>query len=211
MTRYLFACLALLGAASASAQPGGAKDPAARKRAFVRLREIVRAEPTIREVQEAALKHYQLEPSRIDALSRAARTKGLLPQLDTGIDGTLGHNYQNTQDGLFPTLPFKEKQVTASDQTVWHVHAVWDLSRLAFNPEQLDVKSLNSLQETLVREVTTLYFSRRRLLASLILSPPADDEDAYNEQLRVEELTATIDAFTGGHFAERTYQGPFAE
>src|SRR3954467_6659335 len=180
----------------------------ARKRSqMTHLREIIKREPTIQEVQRAALAHYQLEPERIDSMSTAARLKGLLPEVDAGFDSLLGHNFTDTQDALYPTLPFKERQAATNDQTIWHVRGVWDLSRVVFNPEQLDIKTLGSLQETLVREVTTMFFSRRRVLANLILSPPDDEEDLYDEQLRLDEMTATIDAFTGGKFAGRAWQG----
>ena len=44
----------------------------ARKRGqLARLREIVKGEPTIQEVQRASLAHYQLEPERIDSMSTA--------------------------------------------------------------------------------------------------------------------------------------------
>jgi hypothetical protein len=203
----------IVAAATAAlpARPAAAADNAdkqARKRGqLARLREIIKREPTIQEVQRAALIHYQLEPERIDGMSTAARLKGLLPEVDAGFDSLLGHNFTDTQDALYPTLPFKERQAASNDQTVWHVRGVWDLSRVVFNPEQLDIKTLGSLQETLIREVTTLYFSRRRVLASLILSPPEDEEDQYYEQLRLDEMTASIDAFTGGKFAARAWQG----
>ena len=87
------------------------------------------------------------------------------------------------------------------------MRGVWDLSRVVFNPEQLDIRTLGSLQETLIREVTTAYFSRRRVLANLVLSPPEDDEELYFEQLRLDEMTATLDAFTGGKFAARAVRG----
>lgn len=183
----------------------------ARKRSqMTHLREIIKREPTIQEVQRAALAHYQLEPERIDSMSTAARLKGLFPEVDAGFDSLLGHNFTDTQDALYPTLPFKERQAATNDQTIWHVRGVWDLSRVVFNPEQLDIKTLGSLQETLVREVTTMFFSRRRVLANLILSPPDDEEDLYDEQLRLDEMTATIDAFTGGKFAGRAWQGDVA-
>jgi hypothetical protein len=184
-----------------------ANDKAQKHRGMQRLQELIKNELSIRDTQKAALKYYQLEPERIRGMTAAAQAKGLLPEIDAGFDSTVGHNYNDTQDALFPMFPYKERQAGSSDQTVWHVRGVWDLSRLAFNSEQLDVKTLNSLQETLVREVTTLYFARRRVMASLLLSPPQDEEELYDTQLRLQELTATIDAFTGGKFAATAWNG----
>ena len=177
---------------------------------LLRLRQVVKREPTIREVQAAALRYYRLEPERIRSLSASARVKALLPEVDAGVDSTVGHTFNNTQDALYPTFPYKERDAGSNDQMVWHVRAVWDLSRALFNPEQLDVETLNSLQETLIREVTTLYFARRRTMAALLLSPPQGDEDLYDEQQRLQEMTSTIDAFTGGQFAARAWNGEVA-
>jgi hypothetical protein len=212
--RIIISLIAAGAAAIVVAQQADGADTVektARKRSqMTHLREIIKREPTIQEVQRAALAHYQLEPERIDSMSTAARLKGLFPEVDAGFDSLLGHNFTDTQDALYPTLPFKERQAATNDQTIWHVRGVWDLSRVVFNPEQLDIKTLGSLQETLVREVTTMFFSRRRVLANLILSPPDDEEDLYDEQLRLDEMTATIDAFTGGKFASRAWQGDVA-
>jgi hypothetical protein len=172
-----------------------------------RLRQLVQSEPTIREVQSAVLRYYRLEPQRIRSLVSSARVKALLPQVDAGVDSTVGHSFTNMQDALYPTFPYKERDAGSNDQMVWHVHAVWDFSRALFNPEQLDIETLNSLQETLIREVTTLYFARRRTMAALVMSPPQDDEELYDQQQRLAEMTATLDAFTGGQFAARAWNG----
>ena len=180
-----------------------------------RLFEIIKAEPTIREVQLTASRHYQLEPERIHALARNARLKGLIPSVSASFSNELGNRFTNTKDGLFPILPspaenpnpnfFKERVAESSDQLSWSVSASWDLDRLIFAAEALDAKSLTGLEENLIREVTTLFFSRRRVLASLILSPPDDDEEFFYELMRLDELTATIDAFTGGKFAKKAW------
>jgi len=207
------AVLAAIVPGSARAAPADkpsdrpADKPASKRAQFAQLQQVMKKEPNIREVQRATLAYYQLEPERIRAMSTAARIKGLFPEIDAGVDSLLGHNFSSTQDALFPTFDFKERQAASNDQFIWRVRGVWDLSRLVFNPEQLDVKTLNSLQETLIREVTVMYFSRRRVLANLFLSPPEDDEDRFFEELRLEEMTATIDAFTGGKFAERAWSG----
>jgi len=199
------------GSARAAPADKPADKPAGKRAQFAQLQQVMKKEPGIREVQRATLAYYQLEPERIRAMSTAARIKGLFPEIDAGVDSLLGHNFSSTQDALFPTFDFKERQAASNDQFIWRVRGVWDLSRLVFNPEQLDVKTLNSLQETLIREVTVMYFSRRRVLANLILSPPEDDEDRFFEELRLEEMTATIDAFTGGKFADRAWSGETAK
>jgi hypothetical protein len=53
------------------------------------------------------------------------------------------------------------------------------------------------LRDDILEEVTRLYFERKRLLAEM-----KDKERDIRKQLRVEELTAYIDALTGGEFSE---------
>jgi len=190
-------------------------DKAQKRRAFAKLREILKNEPTAKEVQTATLRFYKLEPDRLESLATAARLKGLVPEFEAGMDNSVGHTYTNTRDGLYPTLGnldpignpegYKERVAGSSDQFLWRLRAVWSLDRLVFNAESLDVKSLGSLQENLVREVTTMYFARRRVISSLVLSPPDDEEELFYEQQRLEELTATLDALTGGMFASRAW------
>ncbi len=219
-----FGALALMQPALSRAQDvpegGGAPAEAAPRkqtsRASVkRLFQIIKSEPSIKELQSAAVKHYRLEPDRINALARNARLKGLVPNISATFSNEIGNRFTNTKDGLFPVLPnppdnpnpnfFKERVSESSDNLSWSVSASWDLDRLVFAAEALDAKSLTSLEENLVREVTTLFFSRRRVLASLILSPPDDDEEFFYELMRLDELTATLDAFSGGMFGKKAW------
>ena len=223
LTAAALAALAFTLPAVSSAQDvpeGGAPAEAAPRkqtsRASVkRLFQIIKAEPTVKEVQKAAVKYYRLEPERINGLARNARLKGLVPNISATFSNEIGNRFTNTKDGLFPVLPnpdnnpnpnfFKERVSESSDNLSWSVSASWDLDRLVFAAEALDAKSLTSLEENLVREVTTLFFSRRRVLASLILSPPDDDEEFFYELMRLDELTATLDAFSGGMFGKKAW------
>lgn len=181
-----------------------------------KLFDIIKKEPTIKDVQAAVLKYYKLEPARINSMARWARLKGLLPEVEGSVDNMIGHTFNNMKDGLYPILPsppqnpnpenYKERMRSDQDQLTWRVRAVWALDRLAFNAEALDVKSLNGMGESMVREVTTLYFARRRLLATLLLSPPADDQELFLDLMRLDELTATLDAMTGGMFAKKAWK-----
>jgi hypothetical protein len=119
------------------------------------------------------------------------------------------------KDGIFFNLPsppdnpnpgsFKERTIGSSDEFTWSVTGRWQLDRLLFSSEALDAKSLTSLEENLVREVTTLYFSRRRVLASIVLSPPQEDEEYFYELVRLDEISATLNAFTGGKFEKTAW------
>jgi hypothetical protein len=193
-------------------EDAGAAAPGAVDRLF----RVIRSEPTIQEVQRLALRYYDLEPERVDGLVARAHVKGLIPEIEGSFETSLGDNYTNTRDGLYPLLPqvpenpnpsnYRERVQGASSMNLFRVRAVWSLDRLIFNSEALDARSLNSLGENLVREVTTLYFARRRLLAGLFLQPPEGDLELFNELMRLDELTSTLDALTGGRFARRAWR-----
>lgn len=220
------AVFALSGVAAAQDEPGDDEpaEPTLRiqpkrkkidKTKLKRVYKVVKAEPTVKQVQSWALRYHDLNPDRVKALQRNARLKGLFPEVEAGIDNSVGNVFTNTRDGLFPILPnppenpnpdnFKERVSQNNDNLTWRVRAVWSLDKLVFNSESLDAMSLTSLQENLVREITTLYFARRRLIASLLLSPPDDELELFFEMTRLDELTATIDGLTGGKFADKTW------
>jgi hypothetical protein len=62
------------------------------------------------------------------------------------------------------------------------------------------------LRDDVLNEVTRIYFERRRLQVEMLLSPPERVEDKIEKELRLQELTASIDALTGGFFSEKLIQ-----
>jgi hypothetical protein len=205
------------GGGDAAKQEAMQKKAAQKGKAFIKLRQILKNEPTVREVQRATLRFYKLEPERIKRMAVATRLKALMPELEGSIDNSVGSTFTNTRDGLYPQsslagidpnnpLGYKERVATSNSQFLWRARAVFNLDRLIFNSEELDVKSLNSLEENLVREVTTMFFGRQRLIANLILSGPDEDEEIFYELLRLDEMTATLDALTGGMFSPRAWK-----
>ena len=97
----------------------------------------------------------------------------------------------------------------AVDGTVheFQVGLRFNLPQLVFNSEVLDVGSLAILQEGVLKEVTRLYYTRRRLQIDLILNPPRDEATRLSKQLRIDELTSTLDAMTGELFTRRSRRG----
>ncbi len=70
------------------------------------------------------------------------------------------------------------------------------------NPPCLSIHVLVvELRDDILNEVTRLYFERRRLQAEILLSAPLDKKEGTEKTLRLAELTASIDALTGGYFS----------
>ena len=66
----------------------------------------------------------------------------------------------------------------------------------------IDVRSklMVQLREDILEEVTRLFFERKRLLLDMETSV-GDERPSIEKQLKVQELTAYIDALTGGQFS----------
>jgi hypothetical protein len=163
----------------------------------------LKEEPSIREAQEAALRHYNLDTETINGMRTRAGLKSLLPSV--GARARFGNSDVNLDSFDFVTFPDQvaARDLASGSNLEIEVSGAWDLSRLVFNPEVLDVSALVTLQEGVIKEVTRLYYARRRLQIDLILSPPSDPAERLSKELRVEELTASLDAATGSLFSRR--------
>ena len=58
------------------------------------------------------------------------------------------------------------------------------------------------LRDDIINEVTRTYFERRRLQVEMFTSPPGDLKLSLEKELRLQELTADIDALTGNYFSK---------
>lgn len=156
------------------------------------LKNLTLCEPTIHEVQEAALKYAEVvHPERIKSLRKSARLKALFPDFSIGYDKTI--NYDSSADRYY-VGPYD-----------WGFTFSWDIGDLVFN-EQVRLIDSNArlmvqLRYDILDEVTRLYYERRRLQTELILDSPQTPEQKLDKQLRLEELTASIDGLTGGYFS----------
>ena len=171
----------------------------------------LKKEPSVRDVQEAALRYFRVNSASVDSMRSRARIKALAPIFEisggytqSGLDdSTLNYEFHQTE-------PWVERE---SGGTGWNARAklTMNLPKLIFNPEELDVASLAGLVEGLLKESTRLYFMRRRLQVDMILVPPTDTATKLSKELRIEELTGLIDAMTGGWFQgqlDQLAQGP---
>ena len=159
----------------------------------------LKQEPSIKEVHRAALKFYNAEPETIASMRTRAAWKSILPDVHVRYRQS-GNNVDINKYDFIQGIPDRD-YLLGQDESFGNVNEVqisgsWSLSRLMFNPEVLDVASLAALQEGVLKEVTRLYYTRRRLQIDLILSNPKDPGTRMSKELRIEQLTATLDALT---------------
>ncbi len=160
-------------------------------------------EPKIREVQVAAIKYYNVSPSKISSLRSRTRSKALIPGLSVGFTNSLSSFNRSVDDIIFRNVGIAKIEEQNADFLGFSASASWSLDRLVFNAEELDVMSLIGIQDGLQREVTALYYVRRRLQIEMLLNPPKTLASRLSGRLRLEELTGLLDAYTGGYFSRQ--------
>ena len=161
---------------------------------------LFREEPTIQQVHQWAIEYAEVDPDKIKSWRSLARKRAFLPDVSVGVDRA-ADNLLHWDSGGNPDNLLKGR-----DYVDWDVSVSWDLADLVWSSDQTTIDSRSKLmvelREDVLDQVTRLYFERRRLQAELAadsLEPPA----RFDKELRVEELTALLDAFTGGEFGRR--------
>ncbi len=169
------------------------------------IQEYLKYEPKIKDVQEAAIKYAEVSPEKISQWRKKAAKKALLPQVSVGID-------RNTTDlrhweGGSTTKENDDILRRGRDSIDWDVSLSWDLSDLIWNDAQtsIDVRSklMVELRDDILDQVNKLYFERLRLKLELDNLAIEDKNKRFDKQLKVEELTASLDALTSGYYSEQ--------
>ena len=160
-------------------------------------------EPSIAQVQAAAIAYADVAPEKIQQWRRQVQGKALLPKLSVGVNRDtvdLWHweSGSTTREG-------DDALVKGHDSIDWDVCLSWDLSELIFAAEQtsIDVRSrlMVELRDDLLDEVTKIYFERIRLKIELDDLRIEERKKRLEKELRLREITASLDALTGGYFS----------
>ncbi|MFC1623783.1 hypothetical protein ACFL28_00480 [Candidatus Omnitrophota bacterium] len=162
--------------------------------------EIFDHEPNIRDVQREAIEYAEVHPDKIKEWRDAANKKALLPSVSVGLDRYATDLY-HWDAGQNPDVLQR-----GDDVITWDVTMTWNLGELVWNDDQtsIDTRSrlMVQLRDDILDEITRTYFERRRLQLESYLSPPADITERIEKELRIQELTADLDALTGGYFSK---------
>lgn len=170
-------------------------------------------EPTVQQVQGWAATYAKVNPELVGRWMRQSRSFAALPQLT--LEYRLRDRFDQdffyvNPDGEPPSNPnqdaFAVLRDAARDQEgAYTVRARWDLDQLVMSSERIRVineaQDVVKLRDRVLSEVTRLYFDRRRVQVDRLLGEPSDVARQVEAQLREMELTAQIDALTGGAFS----------
>lgn len=163
-------------------------------------------EPTIKEVQSMAMFYSKTNPERIEGWLSSVRKAYALPkvnvQYEKNLDGSVRYDYVADDAGSASAMRDYE-QISNDDKIV--VKLEWRLDKLVMSSEQIRVLNESQkavkVREQVMDEVTRLYFDRRRVQVEGLLNPPSSINDQIEYVLRLQEMTANLDALTGGAFS----------
>ena len=164
------------------------------------------AEPPVREVQEMALAYSKTDPHYVDAWLKASQSTVLLPEVKAGYGYSqgLGNDYDYI---ILDATAAPVSQISGAAVDYDHgfsVSAKWRFDKLIMSSERIRVISesqdIVKLRDNVLEDVTRLYFDRRRLQVDMLLNS-GDMKAQLKNELRLAELTAELDAYTGGRFS----------
>lgn len=155
-------------------------------------------EPTVQDVQGMVINYADVDKQKIDTWKNQARAKAFVPSVSLDFDRDVSDLYHwNT--GANP-----DELQRGTSVIDWGISFRWDLADALWSTDQTTIdsraKMMVELRDDLLNQVTRMYFERRRLQIE-ILQMQEHDPLRWQKEMRVEELTAGMDALTGGQFS----------
>ena len=165
------------------------------------------SEPSIREVQKAAIKYANVGKDKIQKWHRNSRLRALMPSFSIDFENSVSNNIDidrgsTSSDDVYIIGPDE-------NDFAWNMGFEWDLANMIWNDDQTAIdyreKYTVELRENILNEVTKLYFERRKLQMQLFLTPPETEntQENLNLCLQIDELTAYLDGLTGGIYSAK--------
>lgn len=165
------------------------------------------SEPTVNEVQQAALTYAAMHPELFESMRTRSRWAAVLPEARIRVtkdDGDEQKQYQRYSGAMAPAEPLSDTSTTDQNLEI-QGEVKWKLPELVFNNRETAVvresRMVAKERQRILQTVTQTYFERRRAQVDLLLAPPGDAGARTLAELKVAELTAELDGMTGGAFS----------
>jgi hypothetical protein len=163
---------------------------------------VAHQEPSIQEVQQAAIRYAEVMPEKVQGWRAGAVWRNIFPEFTLSLDQDQDSTVASSSSGGKTTFSVGPED----ESTSLGFNFTWDLADLIWNPDQtsIDVRSrlMVQLRQDVLGEVTRLYFERKRLLIEFAGHSTEDPFLKAERSLRIGELTAQLDALTGGAFSK---------
>ncbi|MDP6981137.1 MAG: hypothetical protein QF570_21465 [Myxococcota bacterium] len=172
--------------------------------------------PSIRAVHRVALREQGLEARVVHEAWQGVRRRAWLPVVGLSFDVDRGRSRAKDRDESFVSGGYHTLHDLDRDRSLdlaAGVSFTWDLRDVAFEPEQIDLsreaRLVIGLRDDVLDEVNQLYFERLSVASQLVQAMSdrgGDGKDVAAPgalRIRLHELTAGLDAWTGGWFSEQ--------
>ena len=168
--------------------------------------------PPILEVHRMAINHSQLDFNKTEKWKRNSKLQALLPRLQVEYERHVRDNIDiDINDSVYVgsggvNVGPEENSYSRDaqgDQNV-AIKAIWMLNELVFNRDELDIsaesRSIHRERQILLAEVNISYFKWVRIADQL--GKTFDLKQKNTKQRELEEMSANLDALTGGWFSK---------
>ncbi len=178
------------------------------ERSVKTLKIVLDGEPTFKELRDAAINYAEVSPEKIKRWRQESRMSALVPKVSFGVDRNTtdlwhwegGSTVKENDDILRP----------GRDSIDWDATISWELSKLIWNDDQtnIDVRSrlMVQLRNDILDDLRRTYYERKRLQFELMSNPPKEMGAKFEKELRLQELTQSLDDLTGNYFSEHIKQ-----
>jgi len=172
-----------------------------------------KSEPTVTATMDAALEYAGIKTDRLESLYTRAQASRALPKKvyyeytyrDRDTDRPQDKLEQDANGNIT-----KDTLTTYAENQKYGQHKVraeWELSGLVYNSDTLNVyKQMGSAakdRDRLLRDVSKVYYARRKQQIAMDTDPGVDVMTRLQQELQLQELTAQLDAMTGGWFSKQ--------